>query len=366
MNTAPTQDNAAIAPKDAAPQHGPRPLPLFLNILMAQTRHDPVLRARALAGLRRYQEAVRPPHPTPARVHAQVGSATLSHFGSVEGDDRAPVVLIPSLINPPHVLDLSARTSLIRWLVDQGHDGYLVDWGHPGAGDSMMDLGGHIAQRLVPLLQSLDPKRAPILVGYCLGGTLAIGAAASIPVAALATIAAPWQFDGFPDETRESIAKLWAEAKPMCDRLGYVPMEVLQSGFWALDSARTICKYADFADLADDSEAVDAFVAVEDWANAGAPLTFAAGRELFEALYVDDVTGRAEWRVGDAAIRPADFAMPTLAISSTTDTIVPAASTPPLAEQWTLDMGHVGMIVGSRGPKRLWEPLSQWLFKHGG
>ncbi len=107
-------------------------------------------------------------------------------------------------------------------------------------------------------------------------------------------------------------------------------------------------------------------MAVEDWANAGAPLTFAAGRELFEALYVDDVTGRAEWRVGDAAIRPADFAMPTLAISSTTDTIVPAASTPPLAEQWTLDMGHVGMIVGSRGPKRLWEPLSQWLFKHGG
>lgn len=333
---------------------------------MAQTQHDPMLRARALSGLRRYQEAVRPPRPSPVRVHAQVGSATLSHYGAVEEHGGAPVVLIPSLINPPHVLDLSESTSLMRWLGAQGHDGYLVDWGHPTAADSMMDLAGHIAQRLLPLLQSLDPERPPILVGYCLGGTMAIGAAGSMPVTALATIAAPWQFDGFPHETRESIAKLWADAKPLCARLGYVPMEVLQSGFWALDPTRTISKYADFGELAEGREAMAAFMALEDWANAGPPLTFAAGQELFETLYAGNATGRHVWHVGAGTIRPQDFAVPTLAISSTTDKIVPAASTPPLAEQWTLDMGHVGMIVGSRGPKRLWEPLSEWLFKHGG
>lgn len=320
------------------------------------------MRRRAFQGLRRYQETSRPPPPPAADLFAAAGSAKLLRYGSEQG--RAPVVFLPSLINPPRVLDLSESRSMLRHMAAAGHDAYLVDWGHPGASDAMLGLEGHVTQRLMPMLAALP--QPPILVGYCLGGSLAIGAAALRGVRALATIAAPWQFDGFPDADRDLVASLWRGSKPTCERLGYVPMEVLQSGFWAMDPARTIRKYAAFADAEPGSDAERAFLAVEDWANGGSPLSFAAGRDLFEKFYAANESGRLQWRVDGKLVDPAKLACPTLSFRSATDRIVPAAAAPNLAESLTLSLGHVGMIVGSSARKLLWEPLSEWLSSHGG
>ena len=43
-----------------------------------------------------------------------------------------PLLVVPSLINRAYILDLSARSSLLRWLADQGFRPFLVDWGRPG------------------------------------------------------------------------------------------------------------------------------------------------------------------------------------------------------------------------------------------
>ena len=273
-------------------------------------------------------------------------------------------MFIPSLINPPQVLDLSENRSMLRHMGAAGHDAYLVDWGAPTTTDAAMGLGAHITERLLPLL--VDLPRPPILVGYCLGGTLAIAAAMLRDVAAVVAIASPWAFDGFAERDRQEISTLWRNAKAMCERLGYVPMEVLQSGFWAMDPQRTIRKYAAFADMEEGSDAARAFLAVEDWANEGAPLTFAAARELFEDLYADNASGERRWAVDDRIIDPHALACPSLSIRSTTDRIVPAAAAPDLAEQRSLALGHVGMVVGSRAPQLLWHPLSDWLSSHGG
>lgn len=284
--------------------------------------------------------------------------------GSRAADQRAPVVFIPSLINPPQVLDLSESRSMLRHMAAAGHDAYLVDWGMPLSGDSALGLDRHVTDRLLPLLAALP--RSPILVGYCLGGTLALAAAALRPTTALATIAAPWHFDGFTAPDRAEVAALWHGVRPVCERLGYVPMEALQSGFWALDPHRTVRKYADFADLAPGSDAQHGFLAVEDWANGGPPLTFAAGRDLFEILYAANASGRGEWTVGGTAIAPAALACPTLSIASASDRIVPAAAAPALTEMRVLKQGHVGMILGGRAHETLWDPLSLWLSSHGG
>ncbi|MFX8164846.1 hypothetical protein ABTL04_21190, partial [Acinetobacter baumannii] len=74
-------------------------------------------------------------------------------------------------------------------------------------------------------------------------------------------------------EARDGIASLWDAARPTCETLGVVPMEVLQAGFWKLDPARTIAKYEALARTEPGSAAEVSFVALEDWANAGAPLT---------------------------------------------------------------------------------------------
>ena len=278
--------------------------------------------------------------------------------------DRAPVIFVPSLINPPRVLDLSESRSMLRHMVAAGHDAYLVDWGHPRAEDAALGLEEHVTERLMPMLATLP--RPPILVGYCLGGSLVIGAAALGRAHAVCTIAAPWQFDGFPDADRDLIASLWRGAKSMCERLGYVPMEVLQSGFWAMDPARTIRKYAIFATAESGSDAEQAFLAVEDWANGGSPLSFAAGRDLFENFYAANHSGRRQWQVGGCLVDPEKLGCPTLSFRSATDRIVPAAASPAFADSVTLSLGHVGMIVGGSARQRLWEPLSQWLSSHGG
>jgi polyhydroxyalkanoate synthase subunit PhaC len=362
MDSSPTPASAAVAQADAAPQHGPRPLPLFLNILWRETESDPELRRRAFQGLRKYQAAKRPSMPPSGHCVATAGPARLMQHGAENG--RFPVVFIPSLINPPQVLDLSERRSLLRHMAAAGHDAYLVDWGAPASGDAMLGLDGHVTERLLPLLAALP--RPPILVGYCLGGSLALGAAAVRSVPAVATIAAPWRFDSFAAADLDLIGNLWRGAKPMCERIGYVPMEVLQSGFWAMDPARTIRKYAAFADAEPGSDAERAFLSVEDWANGGAPLTFAAGRDLFEHFYAANLSGRGRWMVADRVVDPAALDCPSLSIVSINDRIVPAAAGPRLREERSLHLGHVGMVVGGRAREMLWEPLSLWLSSQGG
>jgi polyhydroxyalkanoate synthase len=277
---------------------------------------------------------------------------------------RHPVVFVPSLINPPRVLDLSESRSLLRHMAAAGHDAHLVDWGAPGPEDATLGLDGHVTDRLLPLLAALP--RPPILVGYCLGGTLALGAAAFRPFPAVCTIAAPWRFDAFPAPDLALIASLWRGAKAMSERIGYVPMEVLQSGFWAMDPARTIGKYAAFADATPGSDAEHAFLAVEDWANQGAPLSYAAGRDLFDHFYAANRTGCGQWHIHGKAVDPSAIEGPTLSITSTSDRIVPAAAGPRLCEERSLSLGHVGMVVGGRARAMLWEPLSHWLSTHGG
>lgn len=313
-------------------------------------------------GLRKYQAAMRPPSAPEGRCVASAGSARLLQHGAANG--RFPVVFIPSLINPPQVLNLSESRSLLRHMAAAGHDAYLVDWGSPSAEDAMLGLDGHVTRRLLPMLSALP--RPPILVGYCLGGSLSLGAATMQRFPAMATIAAPWRFDSFSQADLDLIGGLWKGARAMCERIGYVPMEVLQSGFWAMDPARTIRKYAAFADAAPGSDAERAFLAVEDWANGGAPLTFAAGRDLFESFYAANESGGGRWRINGRAVNPADLDCPSLSIVSTSDRIVPAAAGPRLREERSLTLGHVGMVVGGRAREMLWEPLSLWLSSHGG
>lgn len=343
-----------LAPAYAAAQHGPRPLTLFLDLVREQTVGEPARRAAALEGLRAYQAAGRTSRPPEMPVVARAGRAKLRDYGGA----GPPAVFVPSLINPPFILDLMEGNSLLSWMSGQGVRPLLVDWGYPEDGGTL-DVAGHVAERLLPLIDQIDE---PVhLVGYCLGGTMALGVAMHAPLKSLTLIAAPWHFSGFGERARAEIAALWQAAKPMAELIGLVPMEVLQSGFWRLDPARTVSKYEKFGRFDPASREAQAFVALEDWANDGAPLTFAAGRELFEGFIAGDATGRGTWRVGGAVVDPERLRIPTLEFVSLSDRIVPAASSPRLLGSRTLGLGHVGMIVGSRAREQLWEPLAAML-----
>ena len=168
---------------------GPHPLPVFLATIAAACAGDGARLARVLEGLRRYQAAApappRPKHPT----LAQIGTACLRNHGG----DGPTAVLVPSLINPPDVIDLAPGNSLAEALVGKGLRVLSIDWG----GTEPHGLEAVVINRLVPLVASLNTPVS--LVGYCLGGTLALAATAALGprVRRLALLATPWHFDGY-------------------------------------------------------------------------------------------------------------------------------------------------------------------------
>ncbi len=315
------------------------------------SQSDPELAAKALSGLARYEDAPRLEPTAPKPVVASHGAATVRDHGGT----GPPVLLVPSLINPPRILDLDPQVSLARAIAAMGRQVLLLDWGK-STRRADLSVGECVEQIMEPILDELGEPVA--LVGYCLGGTMARAAANLAPVERVATLAAPWTFAGYPDQARASLAELWAGSKGAADRLGQLPMEVLQAAFWSLDPKRTVGKFARFADVDPASDEARRFVTLEDWANEGEPLPFPAARELIEDLFGDDISGRGEWRIGGRIVTH-EPDCPVLNISASNDRITPAA-TAPAGESVQIDSGHVGMIVGAARSK-LHEALSKFL-----
>ena len=330
-------------------ERAPRPLPLFLEMVRRLGESDPETARKALKGLKLYEQAKRSTTHRERPIAAQHKGVRLREIGG----SGAPVILVPSLINPPHILDLDDHTSLGKAIT--GRRVLLLDW---GAADERRDLdvGGHVEQLLVPLLKGLGETAA--LVGYCLGGTMAIAAANLTEVERVATLAAPWNFSRYPEASRTSLQDLWSGSAEATSRFNLLPMEVLQAAFWSLDPARTASKFARFADTDPASDEARRFVTLEDWANDGEPLPLPAARELIEDFFGSDLPGDSQWLIGGKVMTD-ELAVPTLHCTASSDCITPA-ETAAFGEQRSIAAGHVGMIVGSaRG--ELHEALNRFL-----
>ncbi len=315
----------------------PRPLPLFLELVRQVSADDPELAREALAGLRAYEEVEPLPQPQPRREVARVGSAVLRDHGG----SGPPAVLVPSLINPPLILDLDPEVSLAAAITGMGRQVLLLDWGP--AAERELSVTGHVEKLLLPLLRDLGEP--PALVGYCLGGTMAIAAAGLVPVERTVTLAAPWNFSAYPESARAALRDMWNHARAAALEFGALPMEVLQAAFWSLDPARTVSKFAKFSRLDPAGSDARRFVALEEWANSGEPLPFAAARELIEEFFGNNVPGSGSWQVGG---NPASDRLPAPALHFTADhDLIAPSSTAPAGDRIGLASGHVGMIVGS-------------------
>ncbi len=346
-----------LLPDQCAPQHergskrAPRPLPLFLEMIRSFGERDPATAREALEGLSRYENAARTNGRAERSIFAQNGPAILRDFG---GDGPA-AILVPSLINPPHVLDLDEDVSLASAVAKMGRRSLLLDWGN-ARDRADLDIGGHIEKLLVPLIAKLD--RPPALIGYCLGGTMTIAAANVTPVERVVTIAAPWQFSDYPEDSRKSLLQLWRHARQAAAALKVLPMEVLQAAFWSLDPARTVAKFASFASLDPDSPQARRFIVLEDWANEGEPLPLPAARELIEDFFGADLPGSGRWHVGRRPISDR-LAVPSLHFAASQDRITPAQSAPH-GDVHEIASGHVGMVIGS-ARKEMHEAMSRFL-----
>jgi polyhydroxyalkanoate synthase len=342
-----------LLPDKCAPQHehAPRPLPLFLELVRSVGETEPELARKALEGLAKYERAERSSRRSERDSAARLGPAVLYDYGG----KGPPAVLVPSLINPPHVLDLDQAVSLASAVAEMGRRALLFDWG-PARERADLDIGGHVEHLLVPMLGKLGQPSA--LIGYCLGGTMSVAAANLTEVERVATIAAPWRFAGYPEESRASLLELWRSAKQAADQLKVLPMEVLQAAFWSLDPKRTVSKFARFAALDAGSPDAQRFVTLEDWANEGEPLPLPAARELIEDFFGSDLPGKGEWQISGRRMTDA-LDVPLVNFTSSHDRITPDASAAH-GDRKEIAAGHVGMVVGS-ARSRLHDGLAAFL-----
>ncbi|MGC8523628.1 MAG: alpha/beta fold hydrolase [Acidibrevibacterium sp.] len=283
------------------------------------------------------------------------------------GGEGPPLLFIPSLINRGHILDLDEGASLVRFLAAAGFHPLLLDWGWPGERERRFTLTDYIAGRLDRALGAVAEK--PILVGYCMGGLLALAAALREPrrLRALALLATPWDFHAVDPARAAALARLLPLMEPAFALGHALPIDWLQTLFALVDPYGVGRKYRAFATLDPESTRARRFVALEDWLNDGVPLAAPVAREALGGWYGDNTPARGNWLVAGLPVDPATLRLPTLVAAPTRDRLVPPASARPLATlvpEATLitpQAGHIGMIAGTNAETVLWRPMLSWL-----
>ncbi len=326
----------------------------FINGIRSYRRHDVFRNWRA------------------APIVWQAGTTKLRDYNP--GKPQAPVVLaVPSLINRFEILDLDVDHSFLRTLAEHGFRPLVVDWDLPGEDEKNFSLADYVEKRLIPITDFLAPQTGSLsLLGYCMGGNLALALAALRPqmIRSLLLLATPWDFH-HPDATLGAQFKMLAgQMEPYLETLGYLPVDIIQSLFAVFQPAQVMTKFSEFAGLDPASLAARHFVLLEDWLNDGVPLTANVARDCFQGWYGENLPGRLQWRIGETLVDPRALTIPAYLVVPGKDRIVPPESALPLVKLFPHASlhepmtGHVGILASPKAPQQIWSPMISWLEKH--
>ncbi len=333
--------------------------------------------ARMRRGMQILATVPRPPvGGTPhAVIHAQ-DKLVVRYYeprGSAAGGAAraTPVVLVPSLINRAWILDLEPGRSLVEALSGMGHPTYLVDWGEPGPEDAEEDVGYALLELLH---RSIDRvcrharSADAFLLGYCLGGTLSAMYAALRParVAGLVALAAPVSFSN-GGRFREFVAPGVFDVDRAVSADGLVPVEVMKPAFQLLDPMGTWTKLLAVEAAVSDPRQLTRVLARERWVEENVPMSGAFAREFIRKAYQEDRLLAGTWNIRGERVDLGAIRAPVHVVACRRDFITPVAAALPLAAATggpatttVLDTGHIGVVVGSEGPRTFYPLLDRW------
>jgi polyhydroxyalkanoate synthase len=310
---------------------------------------------------------------SPHRVVHRENKWSLLRYDRPEGAPvrfATPVLLVPSLINRHYVLDLAPQQSMVEDLVRRGHDVFVIDWGTPGREDRFVtfdDVCDRTIARALRVASSFGQTEKCHLLGYCLGGTLAVIHAAARPerVATLTALAAPVVFED------DGLLSRWVrndgfDVGTMIDAMGLVPWQLMQPAFQMLRPTLGLWKAVQLVDKAWDDEFLDSFLAVETWGNDNVSLPGEFYRRYIDELYRQDALVRRSFLLSGRPAEMESITCPVLAITFEHDNIVPWRSASALldhvasADKIHLHQpgGHVGAVVSKKASQRLWPKVS--------
>jgi polyhydroxyalkanoate synthase len=313
---------------------------------------------------------------TPYEVVYQEGKMKLLHYHTtVKKTHDVPLLVIYALINKPYILDLQPDRSVIRALLSEGFDVYLIDWGTPTEADKYINLDDYINWYINDAVDFIRGKHdidSISILGYCMGGTLSVMFTGIHPekVRNFILMAAPLDF-----EADQGLLKLWSQkeyfdADKLVDTVGLVTGDFLNFGYALLDPVNNLySKYLKFIDKVDDEKFVEMFFRMEKWINDGIPLAGEAFREFIKKLYQENQLINNKLRLNGNLVDLKRIDMPLLSLVAKYDHLVPKESSMSfndLVSSRDKDMivfptGHIGLSVSSATRTKLWPDVANWL-----
>jgi polyhydroxyalkanoate synthase subunit PhaC len=325
-------------------------------------------------GMHLHATLPRPPVGTTPHVIVHTQNKLTLRYYAPPGDapHATPVVVVPSMINRATICDLEPDRSLVGGLAAQGHHVFLVDWGVPGDEDATISVEDVVLDLLHRAIdRACRHVRAPraFLLGYCQGGTISTLYAALRPrrVAGLAVFNAPVRFSE-GGRFRDFANAEHIDLDALIDPTRLVPVSVMQVAFKFLDPMGNWHKFAALERDSQDPGRLKRSLARERWLEENVPLPGTFALEFIRRTYQEDALLSGTWTIGGERVDLSSITCPVLVNAAKNDFIAPAPSVTPLADAVgsqdvtceVLETGHIGIVVGSFGPRVFYPYLSRW------
>lgn len=344
---------------------------------------------------------------TPREVVWTNNKARLYRYQGAPGADATrravPLLLVYGFVLKPYVLDLVPGNSLVEYLVGQGFDVYLLDFGvsgHEDAGLSLEDLVLDYLPDAVEKVLATSGAAEVSMLGQSQGGTLCAMYAALFPdgpLKNLVLLSAPTDFaprapDAFglwTHATRHSAAFFDPAIVPRL--IGNLPTDLASQ---VINSAASFqAAGVDMAawpfghpfglhgaavrrarELAERDVSMRSWLAVSRWVDDAAPFPGETFRAWVGDLYQRNALVKGHMELRGRRVDLSNIRCALLNISGKWDYVVPPCQTRattrlasgPDQEAVALNAGHVGMLVGPAAVRSLWPRLEAWLAPRSG
>jgi polyhydroxyalkanoate synthase len=244
-----------------------------------------------------------------------------------------PILIVPAWIMKYYILDLSAKNSLVRYLVSKGHTVFIVSWKNPNASDRGLGMDDYLRLGInatVEAVSRIVPDQKIHSVGYCIGGTLlSIGAAAMAGrgdhrLGSVTLLAAQQDFSE-PGELSVFISPSQLDMlEAAMERTGVLKSEQMGAAFAMLRSRDLLWTPAVNTYLRGKRESTNDLMA---WNADGTRMPCRMHAEYLRGLYLNNALARGEFQAEGRAVDLAAIKIPMFVVGTETDHVAPWQST---------------------------------------
>ena len=284
---------------------------------------------------------------------------------------KVPVLVSFAMLNRHDVLDLEGR-SLMKKLLENGLDIYIMDWGYPTRADRYLTMEDYIDGYMndaVDFVRKAGGVDKINKMGICQGGTFSMIYASLYPekLNSLTTYVAPYDFS-----TNACMLYKWTkyiDVDAMVDTVGTIPGEMVDGAFGMLKPSMNVSKYFGILDSLDDKDKMENFLRMEKWKGDLPAIPGEMYRKYIKDLFRDNKLIKGELMLGGRKVDLKKMIVPFLNVYATEDTIIPNESTlaimPAIGskdkKEYAFPGGHIGVFVGGKSQKELAPAVATWV-----